>query len=123
MVESVPADLGRYQEVGAAALHRPAQKLLGVAASVDIRGIEEIDPAFEGRLDGVEDVLVFSRSPVALGHGPESDTDLRHLDAAPGTERASLQSHILTGHAPPLRKPQTLWSPLFLGSTRDSVAV
>ena len=57
--------------------HRLADNLLGAAATVDGRGIDEVDAAFDGAQAGGNRRVLGHRSPLRSADGPGSQADPR----------------------------------------------
>jgi len=64
----------------AAALERPADKLLGTSVAVDRRGVEEVDAGIEGRLNGGDGEFFIGpphiQPPIAQAPKPIADTSM-----------------------------------------------
>ena len=78
-------ELGRQDDVVAAALERLADDLLGLAGGVDVGGVDEVDAGVERGVDDADRVVVVGVAPGAEHHRAEAE--LRDLDAG-ASERA-----------------------------------
>ena len=66
-------DLGREHDVVApAAGERLADDLLGLAARIDVGGVDEVDPGIERAVDDPDRLLVVGVAPCAEHHRPEA---------------------------------------------------
>jgi hypothetical protein len=63
--------LGRQDHLLAPALEGHAQALLGAALLVDIGGVEEVDPAGQGRVHDLVHALLVHPDPEAVGAQPD----------------------------------------------------
>jgi hypothetical protein len=101
MLRSSPidaVDLGREDDVVAAAAgERLGDDLLGLAARVDVGGVDEVDPRVERAVDDPDRLVVVGVAPGAEHHRAEAQRADLHAGTA---ERAVL--HVLE----PTRLPQ-----------------
>jgi hypothetical protein len=51
---------------------RPSHDLLGSAVRIDVRGVDEVDPGIECRVDHADGFVLVGVAPVAEHHGPEA---------------------------------------------------
>ena len=70
---------GQHVVVAVDPVQRPAHHLLGLAAPVHVRGVEEVDPELEGPVDAGRGRIVLDRSAVGQ---PRAEADLGHAQAA-----------------------------------------
>src|SRR3954454_18574929 len=81
-----PVDLGGEEDaVAPPAGQRLADDLLGLAARVDVRGVDEVDPRVERAVDDRDGLVVVGVAPGAEHHG--SETERADLDSG-ASERA-----------------------------------
>jgi len=73
------AELGRDRDLLPHSLECLAQDLFVVERPVDLRGVEEGDPALDGRADQGDRVLALRDRREALAHAHATEPERRHL--------------------------------------------
>ena len=85
---------GQHDVVAPAAGQRLGDDLLGLALPVDVRGVDEVDPGVQCRMDDAHRLGVIGIAPRAEHHRPEAELADRHAGA---TEWAVLHDPLMPG--------------------------
>ena len=94
LVVHVAVELGGQEDVVAAALaglQRLADDLLGLAAGVDVGGVDDVDAGVEGAVDDRDRLVVVGVAPRAEHHRAEGQR--ADLDAGPAEGAVVLEAH------------------------------
>ncbi|GDY55976.1 hypothetical protein SVIO_065990 [Streptomyces violaceusniger] len=92
-------DLGGEDDVVTAPPQCLPHNLLGLALSIHVGGVDEVDPLVEGGVDDADTIVVVGVAAILEHHGPEAvDTDL---------DTGSAEGAIAHGDGPLLVQPIT----------------
>src|SRR5262245_11750588 len=90
-------ELGGEDDIVTTALERLADDLLRLARTVDVGGVDEIDPGVEGGVDDADRVVVIGVAPRPEHH--RAETQLAYRDAGT-SEQATFHRSDRTGASP-----------------------